>query len=237
MTFKINKMRRCCFTAIVLMISFNSNAQVLIDIPYKWGQVHLTIHITYPPEITTVDSVRLEATYEGDFRNPVTVFTPVITVKNKPDLIKPKFNFEHDNGDRSYRCIIYKNDKSTDTSNVFKVKYGPFKFDENELPKVTNLKYYFIEKDGKDYIHLYWDEIPEALGYHVTEKNGDNFNTFQLYWGGPYGLTSNNYLDVPVRSYGQTITYAVCGIQKKQIVEPTIDIVTLINIDMPEKRK
>ncbi|MDP4208100.1 MAG: hypothetical protein Q8928_04715 [Bacteroidota bacterium] len=226
-------MKKAFLTTIVACISFQLFAQVKIEVPYEWGQVLLTAQITYPKTIVTADSVRLEATYQGDLV-PVKEFIPLITVKNRPLTISPKFNFEHNGGTQSYRCIVYQKGKKAVISDTATFDYGPYKYDTTALAKVKNVQYQIINKKDKRYIHLFWDAVPNALGYMVAMKNDMNYYGFQLAFGGPMSKTSNTFLDIPVEGDGPQY-YGVCGIQNPNDFQPSVDMLTLITVEIPAK--
>lgn len=226
-------MKKIFLTTIIVLTSFQLFAQVKIDVPYDWGQVLLTANITYPKSIVTADSVRLEATYQGDLV-PVKEFTPVVTVKNRPLTIKPGFNFDHNSGAQSYRCIVFQKGKNPIVSDTATIDYGPYKYDTTALPKVKNVQYQIISKKDKRYIHLSWDAIPNALGYMVAMKNDKDYFGFQLSYGGSMSKTSNTFLDIPVEGDGPQY-YGVCGIQNPNDFQPSVEVLSLITVQIPAK--
>ena len=224
-------MKKLFLFSSVTILSISLFGQVKIDVPYQDGQVQLTVNLTYPGSITSADSVRLEVAYEQEPK-PETEFMPVVTIKDLPSSIKPGFDFEHTSGFQSYRCVVFQKGKKPVTSNVATIDYYPYKYSKSELPKVQNVKSAFIEKDGKQYVRLSWDAIPDALGYMVAKKTGGAYYGFQLYYDGPYSKTSKTYLDIPSEGSGE-VQYGVCGIQNPNDFQPGGDILTVITVNFP----
>jgi hypothetical protein len=224
-------MKKILLFIVVIKLSISSFGQVNIDVPYKDGQVQITVNISYPASITNADSVRLEVSYEKEPK-PEMEFTPIAIVKNMPSSIQPGFDFNHTMGIQSYRCLVYQKDKEPVVSNIETIDYYPYKYSKLELPKVQNVQYAFIEKNGEEYVRLSWDAIPEALGYLVAKNTGGLYYGFQLSYGGPYSKTSKTYLDIPSEGSGEA-QYGVCGIQNPDDFQPEKDILTIITVKFP----
>jgi len=227
-------MKKIFTTALALIVTLALLGQVKIEVPYQEGDVKISINVDYSGEISTSDSVRVEATFQGGF-DPITEFTPVATLTNHPKTIALGYNFEQDAyGSQSYRCIVFQKGKAPVVSNEVTITYDPMNYSDQKLPKVENVQYKIIEKGDKQYIRLYWDAIPETLGYMVAKEVGGSYFGFQLYYDGPYSKTSNTYLDIPLKSFG-TINYGVCGIQNPYDFKPETEALTLIAVDIPKK--
>ncbi len=228
---KLKNMKKIFLLTIVINLSITLFCQFNIAVPYEDGQVQLTVNITYPNGINSADSVWLEVSYQDEPKSEME-FTPVVTVKDLPSSIKPGFDFEHTSGFQSYRCLIFQKGKEPVASNVVTIDYYPYKYSKSELPKVENVQHTFIEKNGKQFVRLSWDAIPDALGYMVAKKTGGLYYGFQLYYDGPYSKTSKTYLDIPAEGAGE-VQYGVCGIQNPNDFQPAEDILTVITVNFP----
>lgn len=170
------------FLAILASV-LSAFSQVTIAVPYENGQIVVKANITYPATITAVDSVQLEACYQeySEVGNPK-VFKVVKVAKGMAKSITQDNSFRSRPGSQTFRCVVYPKGKKGIVSNEVNIDYNGYLYREGPLAKVSNLKGVAFEKDGKKYVTLTWDAVPEAFGYLVYEKSKyeDKYYGFQL---------------------------------------------------------
>lgn len=176
-------MKKQTIFLVLLASALSVFSQVTIAVPYEHGQVVVKANITYPATITAVDSVQLEACYQeySEVGNPK-VFKVVKVAKGMAKSITQDNSFNSRPGSQTFRCVVYPKGKKGIVSNEVNIGYSGYLFREGPLPKVSNLKGIAFEKEGKKYVTLTWDAVPEAFGYWVYEKSRyeDKYYGFQL---------------------------------------------------------
>lgn len=210
-------MKNIFTSTIFIVIAHISFSQVTIDIPYENGQVNVVANITYSETIKTADSVSLEACYQSysDAENPK-VFTADKTIKGLPVTITRTNSFESRESLQTYRCIVYIQGKKI-VSNEVQIDYNGYKYNQTPLPTITNIQSVIVEKDGKRFITLTWDEVPNAFGYKIGERdwNGaEQYFPFQLGYGGPMSETTTNSFTFEAKSSKVIREYGIIAVNK-----------------------
>jgi hypothetical protein len=124
--------------------------------------------------MTSADSVRLEACYqEYDALENPKVFEKDKTVKGLPKTIKRTNYFDTNLKPKHqvFRVVVFQKGKVAVYSNEVAIDYNAFKFREDTLPKVNNIKASYKMIDGKTFVTLTWDAVPNAFGYKILEKD------------------------------------------------------------------
>lgn len=230
-------MKNKILTSILLCISIFSFSQVSITVPYQSGQVQVVAQITYDAKISKVDSVRLEASYQDydEIQNPK-VFISEHTVIGKPNSIKQPNSFERRKNIQTFRVVVFLGGKSIAVSNEIQIYYTASNYNEAALDKITNLQAKFSEVNGEKIVTLTWDEVPNAFGYVVGERewNGEErFIRFQLYVGGSMSVSVKNLLTFKVSGYGIK-EYGVIAVNSpyESISEAPFNNVASVKVDV-----
>jgi hypothetical protein len=158
----------------ILFSSISSFSQISVSSVYESGEINVDIQISYPANMITADSVRLEACFqEYDALENPKVFIKEKTVKGLPKTIRRNnyFDIKSKPKHQIFRVAVFQKGKAVVYSNEVAVDYHPYKYREDTLAKVNNIKATYKIIDGKNFVTLTWNAVPNAFGYKILEKD------------------------------------------------------------------